>query len=73
MRGILRNLAVFLKVPAARYWIDHDRQSDVLYIGFRKPQRATDSELLDDGVIVRKAGTKVVGITILNASKRRRA
>jgi uncharacterized protein YuzE len=70
VRTILENLGGFLKVPARRYWIDYDEEADVLYLGFRTPQRATNSELLEDGVIVRKAGGKVVGLTILNASSR---
>lgn len=71
LREILKSIPGFLKVPARRYWIDYDSEADVLYIGFRRPQRATDSELLEDGVILRKAGEKVVGLTVLNASKRK--
>jgi uncharacterized protein YuzE len=72
LKEMLKNLAGFLKVPARRYWIDYDEEADVLYLGFRKPQRATDSQLLEEGVIVRKAGGRVVGLTILNASSRRK-
>jgi uncharacterized protein YuzE len=42
----------------------------VLYINFRKPSHATDSELTDDDVIIRYEGDDVIGLTILNASKR---
>ena len=70
LRKILKNLGGLLKIPLRRYWIDYDREADVLYIGFRKPQRATESELLEEGVIIRKAGRRIVGITILNASHR---
>lgn len=73
LREILKNITGFLKIPARRYWIDYDPEADVLYIGFRKPQRATDSQLLEDGVIIRKAGKKIVGLTILNASARKRS
>jgi uncharacterized protein YuzE len=71
IRAILKNLQGFLEVPARRYWIDYDAEADVLYLGFRKPQRATESELMDDGVIIRKAGKRIVGLTILEASRRR--
>ena len=50
-------------------WIDYDKGADVAYISFDKPQRATNSELLDNGVLVRKRGKKIVGLTILNASR----
>jgi uncharacterized protein YuzE len=50
-------------------WIDYDAEADVLYLSFRKPQRATDGELRDDGIIVHRRGKKV-GLTIQAASTR---
>ncbi len=50
-------------------WIDYDKDADVAYVSFEKPQHATDSELLDNGVIVRKRGRKIVGLTILHAGR----
>jgi uncharacterized protein YuzE len=40
--------------------------SDVL----RKPQRPTQTIELEDDILLRKDGSKVVGMTILNASAR---
>ena len=37
---------------------------------FKKPARATDSELRDDDVIIRYDGEDIIGLTILHASKR---
>jgi uncharacterized protein YuzE len=51
-------------------WLDYDDEADVLYISYRRPQRATDSELREDGIIVHRQGKNVVGITILEASGR---
>jgi uncharacterized protein YuzE len=51
-------------------WIDYDREADVLYMSFRKPQRATQTIELEDDLLLRKDGGKVVGLTILNASVR---
>ena len=48
----------------------YDREADVLYINFRKPRHATDSELTEDDVIVRYEGDEIVGLTVLNASQR---
>lgn len=70
LRSIIANVHGFLKIPAKRYWVDFDEEADVLYISFRKPQRATDSEMRDDGVIVRKDGSEIVGLAILEASQR---
>jgi uncharacterized protein YuzE len=41
----------------------------VLYVNFKKPSHADDSELTDDDIIVRYEAGQIVGITILNASK----
>lgn len=38
--GLPELLAISPKV-----WVDYDAEADVLYISFRKPQRATESEL----------------------------
>jgi uncharacterized protein YuzE len=47
------------------------KDADVLYINFKKPSHAYDSELTDDDVIIRYEKGEIVGITILNASKRK--
>lgn len=67
----------FLKlVPAVRraphqyLWSSYDAQADVLYINFKKPSLATDSELTDDDVIVRYENGEMVGLTVLHASQR---
>jgi uncharacterized protein YuzE len=67
----VNRVPIRLKVPATRYWVDYDDEADVLYICFRKPQRATDSKVLANGVILRRAGARIVGVTVLNASARR--
>ncbi|MDW7998264.1 MAG: DUF2283 domain-containing protein [Thermodesulfovibrio sp.] len=60
----------FIKMPETKMWIDYDREADVLYISFRRPQKATDSEMLENGILLRYKGEELVGITVLNASKR---
>ncbi len=71
------NIAEFLKiVPAVRLtphrylWSSYDADADVLYINFKKPSHATDSEMTEDDIIVRYEGEEVVGLTVLHASKR---
>ncbi|MBS3156822.1 DUF2283 domain-containing protein [Candidatus Woesearchaeota archaeon] len=49
-------------------WIDFDREADVLYVSFEKPQNADDSEMEGD-VIVHKRKNKIVGLSLLHASK----
>lgn len=53
-----------------RFSIDYDQEADVLYISFDRPQQATDSEMTDDGFIMRYRGEQLVGITVLDASTR---
>ena len=50
-------------------WIDYDKEVDVLYISFEKPQRADDSIIQDDGKIYHYRSESIVGITAPNASK----
>jgi uncharacterized protein YuzE len=70
VKKILSLVPEFLKVPYSRIWIAYDKEADVLYINFKKPSHADDSELTDDDVIIRYEKGEVVGLTILNASKR---
>ncbi|MEW6003164.1 MAG: DUF2283 domain-containing protein [Nitrospirota bacterium] len=58
-----------IKLPIEHLWIDYDKDADVLYLSFRKPQRAKKTIETDD-ILIRKDGNKIVGITILNASSR---
>jgi uncharacterized protein YuzE len=48
----------------------YDADGDVLYVSFGPPRTATDSELLDDDIIVRYSDEEIIGYTILHASKR---
>jgi len=60
----------FIKLPPKKMWLDYDEDADVFYVSFKRPQRATDSEMLENGVLLRYRGTELVGITIMDASKR---
>jgi len=51
-------------------WLTFDAEADALYVNFKKPSYATDSEMTDDDVIVRYEGDAVIGFTVLHASKR---
>lgn len=53
-----------------RGWVDYDREADVLYISLDRPQRATDSDLTDDDILLSYRDDQLVGITVLNASTR---
>lgn len=59
-----------LRSPHGYIWSSYDPEADVLYINFKKPAHATDSEMRDDDVIERYDGDEIVGLTILHASQR---
>ena len=60
-----------IRLPTGRAWIDYDQEADVLYVSLRRPQKATNTELLEDqGILLRYRGKDLVGLTILDASKR---
>jgi len=72
MNTIFQSIPLIRRYPSDHIWIDYDRSADVLYMNFERPQRATDSVLKDD-VLVRSKNGKVIGLTVLNASKFRKA
>ena len=59
-----------VRTPHRAFWSTYDAEADVLYLNFKKPASATDSELTDDDIIVRYEDDEVIGLTILHASKR---
>ena len=59
-----------LRLPAQHVWLDYDKEADVLYMSFRKPQRATETIETGDDILIRKDGRVIVGLTIMNASSR---
>jgi len=73
----IASIKEYLKlVPAVRsspqhsLWLSYDAEADTLYVNFKKPSHATDSELTDEDVIIRYEGEKIIGFTVLHASKR---
>jgi uncharacterized protein YuzE len=46
-------------------WLDYDNEADVLYVSFRKPQQADDSEL-EDNVVYHYRDGELVGLTIID-------
>ena len=59
-----------INLPIERMWIDYDRKADVLYLSFRRPQRANETIETDDDILIRKDGKAIVGLTILHARTR---
>jgi uncharacterized protein YuzE len=73
----IANIEEYLKLlptvkhsPGHLLWSSYDAEADTLYINFKKPSQATDSNMTDDDVIVRYESGEIIGLTILHASKR---
>ena len=71
IKKILDLIPILIEVLYSRIWTSYDKEADVLYINFKKPSHADDSELTDDDIIIRYEKGEIVGITILNVSKRK--
>lgn len=66
----LKLVPIVRQTPQGYLWSSYDAEADTLYINFKKPSHASDSELTDDDIIIRYDGDEVVGLTILHASQR---
>jgi uncharacterized protein YuzE len=57
------------QAPQHAVCLTYDAEADTLYVNYKKPSHATDSEMTDDDVIIRYEGDEVIGFTVLHASK----
>ena len=71
MNKIAKLTPQLLGMPFKQMWSSYDSEVDTLYLTFKKPSHADDSEMTDDDMIVRYENGEVVGLTILHASQRR--
>lgn len=67
----LKLAPAMLAAPNGYLWSSYDAEADVLYINFKKPSVATDSELTEDDVIIRYEDDEIIGLTILHVSQRK--
>ena len=61
-------LPYFLKYK--NVWSSYDVEADILYLHFKKPNHADRSEMTDDEIIIRYENDEIIGLSVLNASKR---
>jgi uncharacterized protein YuzE len=57
-------------IPFQTIWSSYDAEGDVLYLNFKKPSHADDTELTDDDTSIRHKNGEVVGVTVLHPSQR---
>ena len=68
--SISQAVPLLIDFPARRFWVDYDKEADVLYISLQRPQKATNTKMTDDGILLRYQGEQLVGVTVLDASTR---
>ncbi|GAB1451102.1 hypothetical protein MASR2M47_11580 [Draconibacterium sp.] len=51
-------------------WANYDEEADVLYLHFKKPNHADHSEMTEDDMIIRYENNVIIGVTVLNVSKK---
>lgn len=68
LKEIQTALPYFLKHKTV--WSSYDSEADVLYLHFKKTNIADNSEMTKDEIIIRYENNEIIGITILNASKK---
>jgi len=53
--------------PKPNLWSSYDDEADVLYINFKKPSFATDSELTEDDILIRYENEEFGNNNIINS------
>jgi len=71
LEKIINIVPQLLNIPHKHMWYSYDEEADVMYLNFKKPSHADDSKITDDDVIIRYEQGEIVGITFINASKRK--
>lgn len=67
---VFQAVPLLIDFPTRRFWVDYDSEADVLYVSLQRPQRATTTQMTEDGVLLRYRDQELVGMTILDASTR---
>lgn len=70
MHALLKAIAHFVTLPKTHMWLDYDAEADVVYLHFEAKPQSTHSEMREDGIILDYKGSRLVGLTILDASHR---
>lgn len=70
LNDLLKAVSHLVRLPKRHMWLDYDAEGDVVYLHFEEKPDSTHSEVKDDGIILDYRGSRLVGLTILEASRR---
>jgi len=65
---VVQLLNLLKQTSSEELWLDYEKEADVLYINLQRPLQADDSEMSEDGTVIRYQEGKIIGYTLLNAS-----
>ena len=68
--GTLNFTPDLLDVSYLMLWTVYDKAADGPHPNFKKPVHAYDSEITDDDILIRYEKRDVMGVTLINASRR---
>lgn len=69
LSSLLQAVTHLIKLPKPHMWLDFDADADVLYVHFEAKPKSTHSDMREDGIIFDYTGSRLVGVTILEASR----
>jgi hypothetical protein len=58
--AVSQAVPLLVNFPVERFWVDYDREADVLYVSFQCPQQATNTEMTEDGLLLRYRNKRLV-------------
>jgi uncharacterized protein YuzE len=61
-----------VRLASDRLDVEYDERGDILYIAFSPDTVADDSELTDNDVLIRYKDKKIIGLTVLHFSERKK-
>lgn len=67
---LLKAVSHLVHLPKSQMRLNYDEEVDVLYIHFGDEASSTHSEMREDGIILDYKANTLVGVTILEASRR---
>ncbi len=70
LNHLLKAVSHLVQLPKRQMRLDYDEKVDVLYVHFKDAASSTHSEMRENGIILDYRGNTLVGVTILEASKR---
>ena len=70
VEDVINAIPSILSFPISEFSVDYDQEADVLYISSQRPQKATDTEVIGNGILMRYRNDELVGVTVMEASRR---